>query len=101
MVLLTIGVSAMKKPEKGKKPEERRRKRHDTTPADWGGADSGVLRETIEAVTKDGGAIRFGYSSDGGAYSIGIYGDGKPFTEYLSGAGDVDAWLEGFKLDYE
>lgn len=91
----------MTKSTRGKKPHERRRKRHDESVADWGGADSALLRSVVESVTKGGGAIRFGYSKDGGAYAIGIYGDGDAFTEYLPATSDVDVWLEGFRLDYE
>lgn len=91
----------MKKSNNSKKTGERKRRRHDDTVADWGGADAELLRRVIEAVTLGGGAIRFGYSKDGGAYGIGIYGDGEPFTEYLPATADVDGWLEGFKLDYE
>ncbi len=91
----------MARPKKAAKPVERRRKRNDETPADWGGCDPKILVSAIESVTKCGGAIRFGYSADGGAYSIGIYGDGEPFTEYKPGDADVDRWLEGIKLDYE
>lgn len=91
----------MKKPTKGKKPVERRRRRQDDSVADWAAADSRLLRAVVENVTKGDGAIRFGYSKDGGAYSVGIYGDGEPYTEYLPATSDLDAWLEGFRLDYE
>lgn len=91
----------MKKSKETKKPQERRRSRQDDTKADWSSADPGLLRDVITAVTRTGGALRFGYSQDGGAYSMGVYGDGEPFTEYLPGGSSVDGWLEGFKLDYE
>lgn len=40
---------------------------------DWGGIDSGDIRDIICLVTERGGAIRFGYSRDGKAGSIGVY----------------------------
>lgn len=83
------------------KPEERRRRRQNDTVADWGGIDADLLRKLIEAITKSGGAIRFGYTRDGGAFSLGIYGDGKPFTEFHPGNDDAPNWLEGIFLDYE
>ena len=86
------------KPQSGAK--RRRRVRNDTI-ADWGGVDAELLASVVATVTKDGGAIRFGYSRDGGAYAVGIYGDADPFTEYLPGTADVDEWLEGFRIDYE
>lgn len=91
----------MKNANGAKKPENGRRRRKSDTTADWAGADAEILRSAIEAVTKDGGAIRFGYSKDGGAYAVGILGDGKPYTEYLPGAGNLDEWLEGFRDDFE
>lgn len=83
-----------------KKPEVARKRRQKSTEADWGGTDADTLRRLIEAVTLDGGAIRFGYSRDGGAYSLGIYGDGKPFTEFCPGDNEVNDWLTGFIEDY-
>lgn len=91
----------MKKVGKSQKPEESRRRRKNDAVADWAAADAALLRSIIESITQDGGAIRFGYSRDGGAFAIGIYGDGKPFTEYFPATGEVDDWLEGFRLDYE
>lgn len=87
--------------KKAKKVEKRRRRHGNETPADWGGASPELLASVVESVTKNGGAIRFGYSRDGGAYAIGIYGDGDPFTEYLGSTEDVDVWLESIRLDYE
>lgn len=89
-----------KKAPKGKSDEPRRRRQHDTI-ADWGGVDSGLIRQVIEQITKRGGAVRFGYTRDGGAYSLGIYGDGKPFSEFCPANSDVASWLEGIVYDYE
>lgn len=91
----------MTSPKKPKKPEVKRRRRQHDAIADWGGVDATLLRGVVETITKDGGAVRFGYSRDGGAYAIGIYGDGKPFTEYFGATGDTDEWLEGLRLDYD
>lgn len=91
----------MKKSSKPQKAAESKRRRQNDESADWAAANPELLASVIAAVTAGGGAIRFGYSRDGGAYSVGIYGDGDPFTEYLGATAEVDAWLEGFRLDYE
>lgn len=91
----------MKKTVKSKKPREDRRRRQSEFIADWDAADAVLLRSVISTVTKDDGAVRFGYSRDGGAFAIGIYGDGETFTEYLGAKEDVNVWLEGIRLDYE
>lgn len=91
----------MKKVTKPENSTESRRRRKNDAVADWAAADAALLRAVIESITKDGGAVRFGYSRDGGAYAIGVYGDGKPFTEYFPATGVVDEWLEGIRLDYE
>ncbi len=91
----------MKKESKPDKPAVNRRRRKNDAVADWDSADATLLRSVVSTITKDGGAIRFGYSRDGGAYAVGIFGDGKPFTEYLGATENVDEWLEGFRIDYE
>lgn len=88
------------KKKQAKEEKPRKRRRNDNV-ADWGGIDENLLRALIGAVTKDGGAVRFGYTRDGGAYSIGIYGDGKPYTEFSPASGDTEAWLEGIVYDFE
>lgn len=82
-------------------PPQERRRRKTSSEADWGGIDETAIRRIISAITKLGGAVRFGYSRDGGAYSIGIYGDGKPFTEFHPEDEGVVEWLEGIAYDYE
>lgn len=58
--------------------------------ADWGTVDPEVIRRVIVAVTRAGGALRFGYTADHGAYALGIYGDGPtPYTEYLRPTEDL------------
>ena len=61
--------------------------------ADWGGVNAEVLRDAIQTVARQGGALRFGYSRDGGAYAIGVLGDGEPYTEYLRPTDDVEEYL--------
>lgn len=80
-------------------PARRRKSVRDQ--ADWGTIDGELIRSVIEAVTRFGGAIRFGYSRDGGAYSLGVYGDGKPYSEFRAASDDVDDWLATIRDDYE
>lgn len=84
-----------------KATEQPRRRRKNDTESDWGGVNADLLQRLISAVTKTGGAVRFGYTKDGGAYSLGIYGDGKPYTEFCPATADVEAWIEGFAFDFE
>jgi len=91
----------MKNGSKAKKVEQVKRRRQNENVADWGGIDAELLRGVVESVTKNGGAVRFGYSRDGGAYSVGIYGDGDPFTEYCGATAEVSDWLRGIQFDYE
>jgi len=64
--------------------------REQTAAADWGKVDAEVLKRTIVAVCRAGGALRFGYTADGGAFALGIYGDGpEAYTEYLRPNEDV------------
>jgi len=82
--------------------ERRRRATNPTgaSTADWGAVDGVLLARAIGAVSKRGGAIRFGYTRDGGAYAVGFYGDGDPFTEYIPPSDDIEAWLKGVIEDY-
>ena len=67
---------------------------------DWASCNGELIAKAIGSITRDGGAVRFGYSRDGGAYAIGIYGDGDPFTEYFSPDTDMDMVLKGLIDDY-
>lgn len=87
--------------KKSTEANETRRRRQKSSVADWGGIDGDKIGRIVSAITKVGGAVRFGYSRDGGAYSVGIYGDGKPFTEFHPDDEGVDEWLEGIAYDYE
>lgn len=91
----------MTKKRQSKEAAKPRRRRQHASDADWTAVESGLLGTLIGAVTATGGAIRFGYTKDGGAYSLGIYGDGTPYTEFCPGSTDVEAWIEGFILDFE
>lgn len=71
-----------------------------TAPADWTSVDGQLLATFAAVVSKDGGAIRLGYTRDGGAYAIGIYGDGDPYTVYLPPSEDIDGWLKQSIEDY-
>lgn len=68
--------------------------------ADWAGVDGDLLKRAAAAVSRDGGAIRIGYTRDGGAYAVGIYGDGDPFTEYVPPSDDINEYLQGLIDDY-
>lgn len=78
----------------------RRRTKGTTTPADWGNADSALVAAAIVAVTRDGSAIRFGYTRDMGAYAVGFYENGTSDTEYIPPSMDIDEWLRGVIDDY-
>jgi len=65
-----------------------------TGTADWMSVDGPTLLGAIEAVSRTGGALRFGYTRDGGAYAIGVYGDGDPYTVYVRPNEDLDGTLK-------
>lgn len=71
------------------------------SPADWGGADGDLLARFAAVVSKDGGAVRLGYTRDGGAYAVGIYGDGDPYTVYIPPSEDINDWLRTAIEDFE
>jgi hypothetical protein len=78
-----------------------KRKSHgnDST-ADWGSASPELLHAAIQAITRDGGAIRFGYTRDGGAFAVGLYENGNTDTEYIKPSEDIDTYLRGVIEDY-
>lgn len=65
----------------------------DTGRADYGECDPNLLAGAVVAISRHGGAIRFGYTRDGGAYAIGILGDGEPYTEYVRPNEDIEEYL--------
>jgi hypothetical protein len=79
----------------------KRRSHGNALPADWGNATAELVLKAIEAITRDGGAIRFGYTRDGGAYAVGLYENGNTDTEYLKPSDDIDEYLKGIISDYE
>jgi hypothetical protein len=102
-----VGVNdrAQDRKDDKRKAAQQRKRRSDTTGkgtgvADWAGVDGDLLARAIAAVSRDGGAIRFGYTRDGGAFAIGFYGDGEPFTEYVTPTEDMSEWLKGVVDDY-
>jgi len=78
----------------------RRRNRGNGEQADWGSVDAAKLLDAIDAVSRTGAAIRFGYTRDGGAFAIGIVGDGEPYTEYVRPSEDIDLYLDGLISDF-
>jgi hypothetical protein len=60
-----------------------------------------LVLKAIATITRDGGAIRFGYTRDGGAYAVGLYEDGNTDTEYLKPTDDIDEYLKGIISDYQ
>ena len=69
--------------------------------ADWGNADPGLIAAAIMSVTRDGSAIRFGYTRDLGAFAVGFYENGVSETEYISPNDDIDTFLRGVIDDYQ
>lgn len=69
--------------------------------ADWISVDPLILQRVIASLSRDGGAVRFGYTRDGGAYSIGVYGDGDPYTVYIGPHEDVDGELAQLATAFE
>jgi len=68
--------------------------------ADWGEADSGLLAQAVVYVTRDDGAIQFGYSRDGGAYAVRIYENGVGESEYIPPNEDINEYLRGVIEDF-
>jgi hypothetical protein len=93
-----------KKDARRKSAEAKRKLRdrsgHGGQVADWMSADGTLLAAFIAAVSRDGGAARFGYTRDGGAYAVGIYGDGDPYTVYITPKEDLNDWLRESTADF-
>lgn len=81
-------------------PRKRRSQVSQGGVADWANATPQLLSDAVCAITRNGCAIRLGYTRDGGAYAIGIYEQGEMQTEYLSPHEDLDAYLRGLIEDY-
>jgi hypothetical protein len=69
-------------------------------PADWESCDCSILAKLVATISRNGGAVRLGYTRDGGAYAIGIYGDGEPYTVYVSPSEDLNEWLRNAIEDF-
>jgi len=79
----------------------RRRNRGGGEIADWSSVAPTAVVRAIAAVTREGGAIRLGYTRDKGAYAIGIIGDGEPYSEYVRPSEDVELYLNSLAEDFE
>jgi hypothetical protein len=78
-----------------------RRSVSDDRTADWSTVDMAQVVETIGAVTKAGGALRFGLTVDGGAYAVGVYGDGpEPYTEYVRPNENIESFLNDLAVAF-
>lgn len=73
--------------------EERKAGRGNSEPADWATVDSETIAELVEAFTRSGGVIGFGYTRDGGAYYISYFIDGERDNVYIRPTEDVDKRL--------
>lgn len=73
--------------------KERQSNRGNSDPADYAVLDSEILAELIEAFTRTGGVVGFGYTRDGGAYYISYFADGERDAIYIRPTEDVEARL--------
>lgn len=92
------------KGDKWKKSQDakasRRSKKTSAQVADWSNANGDLLVNAVAAVSRDGGALRLGYTRDGGAYAIGVYENGQMETEYVSPSEDINDYLRGVISDF-
>lgn len=77
----------------------------DSGQCDWSTIDPTILRGTIDAVTKAGGAVMFGVTADGGAFSLCILQGDQKIKEYPHGTSEceetlqnITSWFVDFKL---
>ncbi len=80
-------------PKKAKKERKFQPSAGNVGVADWMQANGTDVLNAIEAVSRTGGALRFGYTRDGGAYALGVYGDGEPYTVYVRPNEDLNQVL--------
>jgi hypothetical protein len=94
-----------RKDDKRRASEEKRKLRDRSssggTTADWEAVDGNLLTKFVATLSRDGGAVRLGYTRDGGAYAIGIYGDGDPYTVYVSPKEDINDWIRESTEDFQ
>lgn len=80
---------------------ERRLRRGKGEVADWSTADANQLLRAIVAVTGQGCAIQFGYTTDGGSYVVRFVGDGEPYNEYIRPTESLSDFLNAVSMDFE
>ena len=69
--------------------------------ADWGSVDAQKLVRAIAIASKQGGALRLGYTRDGGAYAIGVYAGSNYFTDYIRPTEDIEDYLDELCKSFE
>lgn len=69
--------------------------------ADWGSVNAEKLVRTIATASKQGGAVRLGYTRDGGAYAIGVYAGSNYFTDYVRPTEDIEGYLDDLTKSFE
>jgi len=70
------------------------RSQSNTGQPDYAKATPGWILAVIVEVTRQGGAVRFGYSRDGGIYVIGVYLAGEMENIYIKESEGLDTKLE-------
>lgn len=90
-----------KKNAASKKRESFKARKGASVGADWGTVDAAILQRCIETLTRDGGAIRLGYTRDGGAFAIGIYQGDDRETVYISPNDDPNEVMKELIEFYE
>ncbi len=78
----------------------RRRSRGTGSTADWGSADSDLIRDALQKVTAAGYALTLGYTRDAGAYYVRIVGLADAQAEYIRATEDIDLYLRGLVEDF-
>lgn len=73
--------------------EARRANRGIGAVCDWSGADSGLIREVITLIARNGYAVTFGYTQDVGSYTIRIIGDENAKPIYVRATEEIDVAL--------
>jgi len=91
---------SVSKQEQQAKGTRARRTRGPIREASWLSANAITVLQAIEAVSKAGGALRFGLTRDGGAYAIGIYENGQAHTEYLRPGDDLSTFFAEVAADF-
>lgn len=61
----------------------------------WSDIDPAIIRRTIDAATRAGGAVMFGVTSDGGAFSICVLHQNDKLKDYPHGKDECEQALLG------